>query len=223
LSSDEIGQTKLESKPDDELAFSRIKDEIEAKANTTAENVIKQAKEEAKEILKTAKDQSIKSKNDILLKSEREANNIKVQNISRKKLSLKMDFLEVREQVFDEIYIEARSKIQTYTNSDEYRTYLIELLEVSGNSIGGGKLNLQVRKEDKSVFSKDVISDITAKVANFTGQETHISLDKSDLKTLGGLMLVREDTKLFVDNTFEKRLERSNDDIRIQLSDLISE
>ncbi|MCE7735925.1 MAG: hypothetical protein GPJ54_13675 [Candidatus Heimdallarchaeota archaeon] len=223
MSSEEISETKLTSKPDDDLAFSRIKEEIETKAKATAEAVIKKANEEASDILKTSKDEATKGKNEILAKSEREAHNIKVQDISRKKLALKMDYLETREQVFEEIFVEARSKIQSFTSTEDYKKYLINLLKISGNSIGGGKLDLFLRKEDKAVFSKTVLSELESNITKFTGESTEISIAKDELKSLGGLKLVRIDSKLFIDNSFEKRLERANDDIRIELSELISE
>lgn len=223
MSSEETSDIKQTTKPDDDLAFSRIKDEIETKAKATAEVIINKANEDAKEILKTAKDEAIKVKNDILAKSEREAYNIKVQDISRKKLSLKMDFLETREQIFEEIFVESRSKIQNFTATEDYKKYLISLLEISGNSIGGGHLDLHLRKEDQSIFSKTVLTDIESKVSQFTGEQTEISIAKNELKSLGGLKLVRNDSKLFIDNSFEKRLERANDDIRIELSELMSD
>lgn len=223
MSSEEISETKLTRKPDDDLAFSRIKDEIETKAKATAQVIIKKANEEASEILKTSKDEATKGKNEILAKSEREALNIKVQDISRKKLALKMDYLDTREQVFEEIFVEARSKIQGFTSTEDYKKYLINLLEISGNSIGGGKLDLFLRNEDKTVFSKTVLSELESNITKFTGESTEISIAKNELKSLGGLKLVRNDSKLFVDNSFEKRLERANDDIRIELSELISE
>ncbi len=223
MSFDEVSTTTPSSKPDDDLAFSRIKEEIEAKAKALAENVIDQAKLDVSKILNVAKDETQKVKNEILMKAEREATSIKVQDISRKKLALKMDYLETREQVFDEIFIEARSKIQSFTTTDNYKMYLQKLLEISGNSIGGGDLVLFVRKEDKSVFSKSTLADLEGKINKFSDQMTSISLSDDDLKSLGGLKLVRKDTKVFVDNTFEKRLERASDDIRIELSELISE
>lgn len=223
MSFDEVSNTTPSSKPDDDLAFSRIKEEIEAKAKALAENVIDQANLDISQILDAAKEEAKKVKNEVLMKAEREATSIKVQDISRKKLALKMDYLETREQVFDEIFVEARSKIQSYTTTDEYKKYLQKLLEVSGNSIGGGDLVLFVRKEDKSVFSKAMLGDLEGKITKFSDQTTKITLSDEDLRSLGGLKLVRMDTKVFVDNTFEKRLERASDEIRIELSELISE
>ncbi|OLS29178.1 MAG: V-type ATP synthase subunit E [Candidatus Heimdallarchaeota archaeon LC_2] len=223
MSFDEDSPTTPSSKPDDDLAFSRIKEEIEVKAKTLAENVITQAKLDVAKVLDTAKGEAQKVKNEVLIKAERDSNNIKVQDISRKKLALKMDYLDTREQLFDEIFVEARSKIQSYTTSDDYKKYLQSLLEISGNSIGGGDLILYVRKEDMSIFSKSTITDIESKINNYCKQKTEIKLSDDDLKSLGGLKLVRKDTKVFVDNTFEKRLERAGDEIRIELSELISE
>lgn len=215
-------EQEIEGKPDDLLAFSRIKEEIEKKAKEESAKVLNQANIQLVEIKKSGTIKSQQIKNEILGIARREGDNIKIRELSRKKLALKMDYLETREKIFNEILLEARTKIQEYTQSKEYSNQLKKLAEESGLGIGGGNLKLQMRKEDKSIFTKEVLSSIAKKINSKTNLETTLTFDKVDLQTIGGIKIIREDTRLFVDNTFETRLERAEDKIRVELMELLS-
>ena len=215
-------EQEMEGKPDDMLAFSRIKEEIEKKAKEESAEILKEANAQVEEIKKSATQKSMQIKNEILGKANREADNIKVRELSRKKLALKMDYLETREKIFNEILLEARTHIQEFAQTPEYTNLIKQLSEEGCIGIGGGNLIVQVRKEDKSIFTKDFLSELSQKAEKATSNATTITLDKSDLKTLGGVKIMRDDAKLFVDNTFEKRLERADDGIRVELMELLS-
>lgn len=211
-----------ETRPDDSLAFSRIKEEIQKIADEQADKIINEGNNQAKEILNAATAKAQQENSNILNQATTAAENIRIQEVSRKKLAIKMDFLKYRDEIFQEIQIEAKSKIQKYTKTAKYKEFLVKLVENSSLSIGGGKLSLVVRKEDQSMFPKAELSKIAEKVSKQTGNKTEIQISKDELVSLGGLKLVRSDQKLFVDNSFEVRLERNTDTIRTRLLKLLS-
>lgn len=220
--SKEITTQDEKFRPDESLAFSRIKEEIETIAKQKAESIISEANKNAEEILSNAKEQGNLIKSNITDEADRSSGNLKIQEISRKKLSIKMDYLKYRDQLFEEIHVEANSKIQKYTQTTDYKKFLLALAEKSGISIGGGDLYLIVRKEDKTIFSKPELDKISEMITKISGIKTSMKISKDDLKSLGGLKIVRGDQKLFVDNSFEARLERNMDSIRTNLLGLLS-
>ncbi len=213
MSDDDISK----GRPDEFHAFSKFKEEIENQANIKYEAVINTGKEEAEKIREASRKEAEKYKSDLLNKAKSEANQIKVREVSRKKLTVKMDYLKVRDQIFEEIVVEAKSKLQTYTQSKEYATFLQNILSESAASMFGGDLLVQLRSEDKKLLSQEVLDKIAAEISKTTGNETKISIDKSDLKALGGIRVVRSDDRLYVDNTFEARLKRMDEEIRVSL------
>lgn len=213
--------TVKEGKPDDDLALSRIKEEIEARAQRKAEKKVNEAKEKAKEIIQDAKDEAQQLKKKIINEAENDAAKAKTREISRKKLSVKMDYLETRESIIDEIQVEAKSQLQKFTKSKEYPEFLETLVKSTALSIGGGDLVLHLRTEDKSHLTKDSLAKIGKEVSKETDEDTTITVGNDNLNALGGIKMVRSDNKLFVDNTFETRLDRKSDDIREALLDLL--
>ena len=83
-------------------------------------------------------------------------------------------------------------------------------------------LNVEVRSEDKTKLTAEVLKSTATAVSKETGEKTTIKVSSSNLKALGGLKVVRADNKLFADNTFEKILERSNEEIRVALLDKLA-
>lgn len=211
----------FEERPDEFLAFSNFKKEIESQANLRSKEIIQGGKEEATKIVEASKKEADKYKSDLLNKAKSEANQIKVREVSRKKLSAKMDYLEVRDRVFEELIVEAKSKLQAYTKSGEYSAFLKGILKESAVSMNGGELIIQLRSEDKSLLSQDILDSVAKEVKGSTGVDTIISISKDDLKALGGMKLIRSDNRLFVDNTFEARLARKEEDIRISLVEIL--
>jgi len=211
-----------EGRPDELVAFNRIKSEIEDIAKSQAEEITQSAKEQSKLILDAAKAEGEKIKQEILRKIENESRNTKIREISRKKLSLKMEYLAAREETIDELIVEAKTKLQKFSASKEYGTFLQKIAVESGISIGGGSFVLEMRKEDNTHFSGDALSKISKEIQEKTGVDTKITVSKKTLDILGGIRLIREDNKLLVDNTFETRMERTKEETRVKLLDLLN-
>lgn len=218
MSNEEVSS---EGRPDDFLALSRFKEEIEKQAHEKASLVLTTGKEEASKILEAGKNEADKFKSEMIVKARSEANQLKIREVSRKKLSVKMDFLDTRDKVFDDILMEAKSGLQKYTKSKDYSGFLQRLLKDSARSMNGGDLIVHLRSEDKSLLSEEILKNIGKEISAEAGLTTSISVSKNDLNTLGGLKVIRSDDRLFVDNTFEARLVRMEDEIRVSLANLI--
>ncbi|MCY3411474.1 MAG: hypothetical protein INQ03_07580 [Candidatus Heimdallarchaeota archaeon] len=214
-------ESEVIERPDEFLAFARFKEEIEKQAIDKAEKILAAAKEEAAKIKVAGKKEADKYKSDLLNKAKNEAQQIKVREVSRKKLNVKMDYLETRDKVFDEILVETRSKLQQYTKSDSYSGFLKNLMRESALSMNGGDLIVHLRSEDKSLLNQGDLDSIAKEITEASGLETKLSIAKTDLKALGGLKLMRSDGRLYVDNTFESRLNRSEEEIRVTLVDIL--
>lgn len=211
-----------EGRPDSAQALSRMKEQIEAIAQKQAEDRLQEAKDEAKKILEEAEQKAREIKVEILDAARSEAERTKIREISKKKQALKMEYLGSREAVIDEILTQAKSELQKFTKSKDYPGFLTELLKTSGISIGGGALELHLRKEDKAHFTKDTLDSVAKSISEETDQPTLINLASEELRALGGLKIVRSDNKVFVDNTFATRLERMNEDTRVALLEFLN-
>jgi vacuolar-type H+-ATPase subunit E/Vma4 len=215
-------EEQVPSKNEQQQAFSRMREEIEAIANRKAKEKMAEAKDQSKDIVENAKNEAKVVKNQIISEAKSEAEKIKIREISRKKLAVKMDYLETRESILDEINIEAKSELQKFTKSDDYAGFLTKLVKSTGISIGGGDLILHLRTEDKSHFTEASLKELSKEIEKITQEKTSIKVSDKDLNALGGITMVRDDDKLFIDNTFESRLDRSSEATRVALLEVLS-
>ncbi|RMG36760.1 MAG: hypothetical protein D6732_07725 [Methanobacteriota archaeon] len=194
-----------------------IKKSIEEEAKSKAAIVIKEAKAEAEAILKNAKEEAEKLKSSLLKEQEAMAKQILQKEISKKRLQGKMEVLETREQVIESLMTDLRTELQKYTKDKKYAETLESFFMEGALAIGGGDLVLQLRDEDKPLFPKEKLAELAKKIEKETGTPTTIELADRSLKTMGGLKVSAKDGSVWVDNTFESRIERQYDDLRIAI------
>jgi len=220
MSTEEV--TQIDRSPDAKSAMEKMKSQIEEIAKERANQLISEAQAKCDQILEEANKEAEATTKKLVDEARSEAEKKKVQEVSRRKLNIKMEYLQSREAVIDEIFESAKEELAAFTKSKDYKPFLTSLVKTSAISLGGGDLNVEVRSEDKTKLTAEVLKSTATAVSKETGEKTTITVSSSNLKALGGLKVVRADNKLFADNTFEKILERSNEEIRVALLDKLA-
>ena len=219
----ETSQDIPSGKPDEVLALNKFKAAIEKQAQEKASKIIADAKEKVEQIISEQKKEIDQIKREIISSMESEAKLTKIREVSRKKQSLRMDYLETREQLFQEIDVEIKSKLLSFTQTDKYPIFLISEVEKCALALGGGSLEIMLRPEDKSHISSDSLNSIAKMVEKETGNTSTLKLSDEILDNIGGFKMVRSDDKLFIDNSFEARLERNQEDARVAILHILSQ
>ena len=219
----ETSQDIPSGKPDEVLALNKFKAAIEKQAQEKANKIIADAKEKVEQIISEQQKEMDQIKREIISSIESEAKLTKVREVSRKKQGLKMDYLETREQLFEEIDVEIKSKLLSYTQTDKYQVFLKSEVEKCALAMGGGSLEIQLRSEDKSHFSSDSLKSMAEMIEEKTGNKSTLKVSDANIDNIGGFKMVRSDDKLFIDNSFEARLERNQEDARVAILDILSQ
>lgn len=219
----ETSQDIPSGKPDEVLALNKFKAAIEEQAQEKASKIIADAKEKVEQIISEQKKEIDQLKREIISSMESEAKLAKIREVSRKKQALRMDYLETREQLMQEIDVEIKSKLLSFTQTDKYPIFLKSEVEKCALAIGGGSLEIILRSEDKSHISSDSLKSIAKMVEKETGIESTLKLSGEILDNIGGFKMVRTDGKLFIDNSFEARLERNQEDARVAILNILSQ
>ncbi len=197
--------------------MARIKRSIEAEVKAKAEQIETEAKAEAARILEEAKAETEKLRIRILREQEAKAKQFMQMEISKKRLAAKMDYLQHRENMIDALFTDLKTELQKYTKNKEYGETLEKFLEESALAIGGGEMIVEMRSADKKLLPDEKLKAIAEKIEKETGVPTTFELSKTDLKTLGGVKVKAKDGSVSVDNTFEARMERLYDDLRVTM------
>ena len=120
----ETSQDIPSGKPDEVLALNKFKAAIEKQAQEKAGKIIADAKEKVEQIISEQNKEIGQLKREIISSMESEAKLSKIREVSRKKQALRMDYLETREQLMQEIDVEIKSKLLSFTQTAKYPIFL---------------------------------------------------------------------------------------------------
>lgn len=146
-------------------------------------------------------------------------NNIDNQNkrlLGQARLNAKMKLLNAQQVGLDEVFAHGKLKLEDLNKSNEYSSILADLTIVAGIALGGGDLQISVRKMDTSKLSVDVV---TKKITDETGVSTKLSLDNVTNTKFGGV--IAKKGEIWVDNTFESIIDRREDVIRNEIAKIL--
>lgn len=179
---------------DQKKSIKAIKEETDSKLDKIAKTIIEDAKTKAEsEVLKE------KAKHELDLKLQ----------ITKYRDSLVNDFIET-----------AKTKIKELTGSNQYKDSLENLTFEAALTLKQPEMVIYCREEDKGYLSSQFL-DKVSKLLKEKGLETKLILAKKFIKSMGGIKVETPDGKISIDNTYEKRIERSLEELKRELSALL--
>ncbi len=193
----------------------RIKHELEQEAQKELQEIIEKAEKEKNTILENARRQGESLKQQIILKAKNEAETKKRQEISKVKQKNNMDYLQTLDKLIKSTIEEATAKLASFANKPEYVDVLKKLVVNSSVALNGGELLLVARAQDKAHLTNQVLDALSQEIANATGENTVLKLADEDLNSIGGVIVRQTDGKIEADNTFENRIYRYTEDLRL--------
>jgi vacuolar-type H+-ATPase subunit E/Vma4 len=141
---------------------------------------------------------------------------------AKKELELKLQITKYRDDLVSDLIDKAKEKISTLIGSKEYEKSLEKLVLEAALTLKQPEISILCRKEDKDIFSKQFFDNVSKQI---TDKELKVKFNVSNnfIKTMGGVKLETVDGRISIDNTYEKRIERSLDDLKRELSLLITQ
>ncbi|MCG3255009.1 MAG: hypothetical protein KAU62_02890 [Candidatus Heimdallarchaeota archaeon] len=141
---------------------------------------------------------------------------------AKKELELKLQITKYRDDLVYGLIEKAKKKIAALTGTKEYEKSLEKLVLEATLTLKQPELTVLCRKEDKDIFSKQFFDNISKQI---TDKELNVkfNLSKDFIKSMGGVKVETVDRKISIDNTYEKRIERSLDGLKRELSLLLTQ
>lgn len=183
--------------------FLRIKDKITNEAQAQAKETLSAAEEEAKSYELEKKDAVTKYAESELEKIELERQLLEDKMLAQARLQAHKEFLNAREQLIDDLIEKALS---TFKRDTEYKKFMKKLL-LFHKALMKEPVTLTVAKADIALG----IDSLAAAKIKGTVKEG---------KIIGGFIMEDAEGKR-IQETLNSRLERSKDEIRMQISKLI--
>ncbi len=204
-----------------DAGLARIKHELEKDAQLELQEIEDQVQKEKKTILENAKREAESIKQRLVMEAKKKAETRKKQELSRVRQQANMDFLSTQESLINSALEEAKAALASYANTTEYAETLKKLIIESGLALNGGDLEVVIRSQDKNIVSSQVLKELAKEITKQTGTETTLAVAKEELSSIGGVIVKETFGAIEADNTFESRLERRMDDIRVEISRLL--
>jgi V/A-type H+-transporting ATPase subunit E len=176
----------------------RIQDESQTEIN----RIHQQANQQAMQILSEARTQAKQEAALILERGKQQSETIIKILISKAHQEVNRTKMNAKDALIDDCFQQAHKKLAAF-NSVQYRKIAAHLLDTGSKRIhnpGGVRIS---RDEDKELAQK--------KGLTVTGSQ----------HTIGGMVIISNDGKLSIDNTFEGILQRKKQEIRTEVGKLL--
>jgi len=195
-------------------------DEILREAKEQAAGIVGAAKKEAATILNaarfTAREEGEREAKETQEKGKRIYEEVFVEG----KMRAKKEALQKREETINEVFKEAEKKLRKYATSKKYQGDLIRLVIDSCKKLDSNQVVIHTNERDLRVL-KRAQKKIT-KALSTKGAAARISLGKP-IQAIGGVKVATTDGKIELDNTFEGRMHRDFDTLRVKVARLLFE
>ena len=203
---------------------------MEPSTNKIIDRILKDAREEAKIIVKEAKISAEKLVEDrtesarqsaerdvisLLKRAEDEAGIIRGKVATDIKRKASRIVLAEKERLVTDVLNEVKSRLVNLQKSKEYIPVLEKLIVDAGTVLGGGTLEVILNEKDSSLPLK--LDKLAKKISDESGVKTQLELSKQQTKAVG-VIVKTVDGRIFLDNTFKAILSRRERELRLKIA-----
>jgi len=189
------------------LALEDILKALEEKAEARVAAIEVEAQQRVGEILAEVDKDAARTKRMRLKKIEDQIRSEATGIVYSAQLKAKNQLIKAQEETVDEAFHKAELRLKDLDKQADYPQILEVLLDECLDFFPQGEVLVQVRPNDRGTLEK-MLSD--------RGRSFRIS--DTPLAASGGLVVSSPDGQIVVSNTFDSRLERARDHLRLEIS-----
>jgi len=189
------------------LALEDILKALEEKAEAREAAIESEAKQRVNEILAEVDKDAARTKRMRLKKVEDQIRSEATGIVYSAQLKAKNQLIKAQEETVDEAFKKAEQRLKDLGKQQDYPQVLEVLLDECLDFFPEGEVLVQVRPADRDLLEKML-----------AGRGRSFRISDTPLAASGGLVVSSPDGQIVVSNTFESRLERARDHLRLEIS-----
>ncbi len=191
---------------------SAIANEVIGDVQKEAEAKILVAENQAKEILRVAKEHANQTYRAMIdeAKEKAEAEKRKIESIAE--VEIRNRLLQTKEELVDLAFEKALIKLKNFVKTEEYQTYLLKLIEEIAKKMDQKVLVVEVNAKDKGWLKPDMLKHSSKKL------NVEFKISKQTQGYIGGCKIQTEDGKMVYDATLDNRLEELKPELRAEIA-----
>ncbi|MCG3220012.1 MAG: hypothetical protein H7641_01420 [Candidatus Heimdallarchaeota archaeon] len=195
-----------------------ITKKIEENTEILIQKIIAEQKEEIDKINKETNEKIKLTEENIVKEAETEAETVFLKEKAKQDLDLRLKITKFRDEIVDEFVQKANKKIEALIETKEYEKSLKNLISEAILTLKQQEVNVYCRKEDKRILSKQFLDSISAEIKKGQKFDVRINVSERHITNIGGVILETSDGKISINNTYERRIERSLVELKRELS-----
>lgn len=189
------------------MALEDILKALEEKAEAREAAIESEAKQRGNEILAEVDKDAARTKRMRLKKVEDQIRSEATGIVYSAQLKAKNQLIKAQEETVDEAFKKAEQRLKDLGKQQDYPQVLEVLLDECLDFFPEGEVLVQVRPDDRDLLEKML-----------AGRGRSFRISDTPLAASGGLVVSSPDGQIVVSNTFESRLERARDHLRLEIS-----
>ncbi len=188
-------------------------------ASDESAQIIAAAGKEAKALLDAAR---LAAKEEV----DREMGEARVQGklvyeevLAEGRMKAKREALQKKEELLNVVFEKAEDKLRTYASSGKYKESILDLTVAACKKLGSEDMVIYANEKDLVKLQKS-----EGKIAKAVAPYSVVNLSfGAPIKTVGGVRASTRDGKVEIDDTFEGRLKREFDPLRVKVARILFE
>ena len=195
----------------------KIINEIEKSTEQKVSVILSEAEKKADAILNDAKKKAEEQERSILDRGEQEAQRESQRILAEARIRARREKVMAQEKVVQRSF-EKASDILSTTAESQNAEVLKSLIKESVDASGALSFEVLLTSRDRGLVTKDSLLEIVRQTDAGRGSDIESRISEEVLSCMGGVVVRSTDGKVRVDNTFEARLERFRDGIRMRVA-----
>lgn len=197
-----------------------IADDILKEAKEKASGIIRDAKKEARTLLDAARFGAKEEEEREVKEARARGKQIHEEVLAEGRMRAKREILQRREELINKVLKESEDKLRAYASSKKYDANLIHITVDACKKLGSGQVVIQANHRDLKLLEGN-----KAQLERELGGEkkaTTVSFGKP-IQTIGGVRVGTPDGRIEIDETFEGRMRREFENLRVKIAKVLFE
>ena len=189
-----------------------IVEEIMREARAEAVRIISNAKADAEKTLEKVKTKARKAEDKALAEARERGELIYDEMLAEGRMKAKREIIRKKDKILNGVLKQAEAKLHRYVSTRRYN--VVKLAIEACKKMDSDSIVIYSNKNDLLELRKSkakIISELSNK------GDVDISFGKQ-IETIGGVLVTTGDGKIEIDDTFEGRIRRKVDDLRVAAS-----
>ncbi|MFW6146965.1 MAG: V-type ATP synthase subunit E family protein [Thermodesulfobacteriota bacterium] len=204
----------------------KIISHIQASVDKEISEVLHQARQEAEAIKKDAEQKADAEAERLLSQGKRIASLEGQKIIAETKLEFRRKKMDAQEEAIAASFEDAAKFLEELAEKQKqdsfvYKDIMFNLIGAACEILAGGKVELVLNSRDRKRFDKKMMGALESFVKEITGRDISLNLAEETMPCIGGVIVRDMENQIEVDNTFEAKLNRLKEGIRVDVAKLL--